>query len=199
MPKISTVFSDAWDSMKQTIVETALDTAIQGIIDKMWEMATESDLAIKATNTALSGLEVGWLKALVPLWIGTSGEVADWVAEANAWLERFFGALGLGSGADNAGSVEVATYGGGGVVPGPIGTPQMAVVHGGEPIGAAGFAEVLDYERLGEAVYAGTYDALTEMGGNGGSRGSSSDLLTKLSQLLYDPTEVERERRGGTV
>jgi len=104
----------------------------------------------------------------------------------------------VGWGALSVFASSIPGYAEGGVVPGPIGAPQIAVVHGGEPIGAAGFEEVLDYEKLGQAVTAGFLDAQDEMGG-GPRGGSSSDLVTKLAQLLYDPLQVEEERRGGVA
>jgi len=203
MPKIATVFSDAWASMKQTIIETALNDMIQGFIDKMWTMATETDLAVKDTNAALDNIGGGGLpwQAAVPLWIA-SDEGAEFTSEAGSFLNDMFDTFFPNSRfASQNKSIEVPSYGSGGIVPGTIGSSQMAIVHGGEEVltpedRAAGG---IDYELLGQAVAAGFMDAQDERGGNGGSSGSSSDLLTRLAQLLYNPTEVERERRGGTA
>jgi len=200
IPKMGEVIKTGFESMANSIIQAGLDKAIDKTIDWLWNMAFEAEAAATATNTALAtvgtGLSLSPLAlAAIPIAIGTSSMVADWVADANSWLERLFGAFGLGSGADR-GSVRVPAYGGGGVVPGPIGAPQLAVVHGGEPIGAAGFAEVLDYERMGQAVAAGVADA-----GGGGQPLTiivQLDDRTRLAQALYDPLQRESERRGGT-
>jgi len=107
----------------------------------------------------------------------------------------------VGWGALSVFASSIPGYAEGGVVPGPIGAPQMAVVHGGEEVRTyeERMAGGIDYEKLGAAVTAGFLDAQDEIGGGSGPSGSSSDLLTKLAQLLYDPTEVERERRGGVA
>ena len=86
-------------------------------------------------------------------------------------------------------------------MPGTIGSSQMAIVHGGEEITAYEdrMSGGIDYERMGEAVAAGNIDAMSEMGGTGSGSSSSADLRTKLAQLLYDPLEIEKQRRGGAI
>jgi len=102
-----------------------------------------------------------------------------------------------GAAALGIGAMSVPGYAEGGVVPGPIGAPQIAVVHGGEPIGAAGFAEVLDYERLGDAVAAGMGDVMEEFMGDGRPIIVQLPDGTKLAQTLYPALQVESARRGG--
>ena len=121
----------------------------------------------------------------------------NWVEDVLG-LEKLFGSIGLGSGKET-GMIKVPTYAMGGIVPGPIGSPQMAVVHGGEPIGAAGFAEVLDYERLGNAVAVGVADALDDYMGDGRPIIVQLPDGTKLAQALYPPLQKESQRRGGTI
>ncbi len=92
-------------------------------------------------------------------------------------------------------------YAEGGLIPGPVGAPQIIMAHGGEDVATPEqqAERGIDYERMGEAVAAGNVDAMIEMGGTSSGSSSSADLRTKLAQLLYDPLQVEAERRGGTA
>ena len=199
---ILAIIDTGFKNMANAILKSALDKAIDKTIDWLWNMAFEAEAAAVATNTALAtvgtGLSLSPLAlAAVPIAIGTSSAVAGWVADANAWLEQLFGAFGLGSGA-NRGSVRVPAYGEGGVVPGPIGAPQMAIVHGGEEIlPPEERVGEIDYERMSVAVYAGTYDALKELEGEARPTGTADNFMTRLAQSLYPALQVESERRGG--
>ena len=194
IPTIGGIVKTGFESMAQSIIDSGIEQAGKDVAGWLWGIATEAKLAADSTNTSLSGIGLPW-QASVPLWIASDAG-ANFVSDANTWLNNLWASIFPKT---NTKDVPVNSYGGGGVVPGPIGAPQAAIVHGGEPIGAAGFAEVLDYEKLGQAVTAGFIDAQNELGGGSGSSGGSSDLLTKLAQLLYDPTETERERRGGAA
>ena len=92
-------------------------------------------------------------------------------------------------------------YAEGGLIPGPVGAPQIIMAHGGEDVATPEqqAERGIDYERMGEAVAAGNVDAMMEMGGTSSGSSSSADLRTKLAQLLYDPLQVEAERRGGAA
>lgn len=88
----------------------------------------------------------------------------------------------------------------GGIVPGLVGQPQLIMAHGGEPIGAAGIAQVLNYEMIGRAVAAGVYDAMVEVL----SKGKGTPYViqmgaTKLAQGIFPALLSEQERRGGAV
>jgi len=98
-----------------------------------------------------------------------AGDIGHWLDN----LLRMGPGSGWGYGGAGAGTV-VPTYASGGIVSGAIGAPQLAVVHGGEPIGAAGFAQVIDYGKFGEAVSAGVYDALSDL------RGSQQPVILTL-------------------
>jgi len=60
-------------------------------------------------------------------------------------------------------------------------------------------ASEIDYSRLGEAVQAGTYDAMVEVMSKDRGRPIVVQLPdgTRLAQALYNPLETERARRGG--
>jgi len=60
-----------------------------------------------------------------PIFSGTGELIASNLAELTAWLAR------QGS---TAATSALPSYGGGGMVPGPIGAPQLAIVHGGEVV-----------------------------------------------------------------
>ena len=105
------------------------------------------------------------------------------------------GAAGLAIGA-----MSIPGYEEGGIVPGPIGAPQLAVVHGGEEIvpPEERMGE-LDYERLGVAVAAGMGDVMEEFMGDGRPINVYLPDGTVLAQGIYPALQVESERRGGTV
>ena len=203
IPKIGDVVDNGIKGMVNSLLQSGIDKAADWVIGQLWNIAFEADAAATAANTSLAGIGTGLslgslALAAVPLAIGTSSAVAEGVASANTFLERLFGRLGLGSGKET-GMIEVPTYAMGGIVPGPIGSPQPAIVHGGEPIGAAGFAEVLDYERLGNAVAAGVADAMDEYMGDGRPIIVQLPDGTKLAQALYPPLQKESQRRGGAI
>jgi len=194
--------------MATAILESGIDKAADWAIEQIWNIATESKLASDAANVSLAGIGSAILPVVAvagagvvvsDILSGTSTGVSALNEEVNSWFDRMFPNSRFAS--QNK-SVEVPSYGGGGIVPGPMGAPQAAIVHGGEEVLTPEdrMAGGIDYVLLGEAVAAGNIDAMTEMGSGGGSRGgSSADLRTKLAQLLYDPLETERERRGGAA
>ena len=216
IPKMGEVIKTGFESMATSILQSGIDKAADKVVEWLWNIAFEAEAAKVATNTSLAGIgtgagagaSAGIGSAILPITavVGTLGIASDiisgkstfvnWVEDALG-LEKFFGDLGLGSGANNSGAIRVPAYGGGGIVPGPMGAPQMAIVHGGEPIGAAGFEEVLDYERLGNAVAAGVFDAMSELGSDRPINVYLPDG-TKLAQKLYDPLQREADRRGGS-
>ena len=209
--KVTTIISDGFKDMVNAIAQSALETTLTDMVTGFWDMATAAEGASTAAATSLSAI-VTPLLAIAGLFVVISDLLSGkstGVAAINKWLtDLLYGEGTYDSHRDNVPTITgpitgitIPGYAAGGIVPGPIGAAQMAVVHGGEEVltpedRAAGG---IDYELLGQAVAAGFMDAQDERGGNGGSSGSSSDILTRLAQLLYNPTEVERERRGGAV
>jgi len=203
--RMQDIIEEGFKDMANAIIQSGLDKAAEWAIDQIWNIAFESELAAESANTALAGIGAGIslspaLAFLAPLAYGQTdpakthqfGQQLDESIRELISLIPFF----------DIRNAEVApSYALGGVVPGPIGAPQMAIVHGGEEVltpeeRAAG---ALDYELMGEAVYAGTYDAMAEIAGEKRSTGSAPDLLTRLAQALYEPLQAEDERRGGTL
>jgi len=186
-PKITEIVEQGFLDMVDGIVKSGIETAIEAVINSFWGMATEAELATQATNAALGGLNLGLVAALVPIAIGTSDVVAKGVAALNKWItENIFGQH------YGAGTWRVPSYAGGGVVPGPEGAPRVVIAHGGEPIG-------IDYEAIGSAVQAGTYEAMVEVMSKDKGRPIVVQLPdgTRVAQALYNPLEAERARRGG--
>ena len=74
----------------------------------------------------------------------------------------------------------------------------MAVVHGGEEIRTPA-QQMVDYELMGRAVQAGTYEAMVEVMSKDTSRPIVLQMPdgTRLAQALYDPLQAELARRGG--
>jgi len=74
----------------------------------------------------------------------------------------------------------------------------MAIVHGGERV-LTEKQQMIDYEMMGRAVQAGTYEAMVEVM----SRDSGRPIIvqlgdgTRLARALYDPLQSELARRGG--
>ena len=97
-----------------------------------------------------------------------------------------------------AGALAIAGFAQGGVVPGPPGAPVMAVVHGGEEIRTPA-QQMVDYEMMGQAVQAGTYEAMVEVMSKDAGRPIVVQLGdgTRLAQALYNPLAAELARRGG--
>ena len=95
-------------------------------------------------------------------------------------------------------SLAVAGFAQGGMVNAPLGAPVMAVVHGGEEIRTPA-QQMVDYEMMGRAVQAGTYEAMVEVLSKDSSRPIVVQLGdgTRLAQALYDPLQAELARRGG--
>jgi len=209
VPKIADIFDSGIKSMVNSIIQSGIDKAADWVIAQLWNIAFEADAATAATNAALAGLGGGIGGAVLPIAagagaLGIAGDIISGKSTFVNWLEdvlgleALFGSFGWGSGKET-GMIKVPTYAMGGIVPGPIGSPQPAIVHGGEPIGAAGFAEVLDYERLGNAVAVGVADALDDYMGDGRPIIVQLPDGTKLAQALYPPLQKESQRRGGTI
>ena len=129
----------------------------------------------------------------------TDSSGQEWVLnEDGEWVKKSGGLFGAIS-RRFSNEVDVPSYAMGGIIPGAPGEPVLIEAHGGEPIGAAGFAEVLDYERLGNAVAAGVADAMDDYMGDGRPIIVQLPDGTKLAQALYPPLQKESQRRGGTI
>jgi len=206
IPKMGEVFKTGFENMANAILQSGIDKASDWIVGQLWNIAFEAEASAAATNTALASIGGGSLGGLAlggAALAGTAVVASDilsgkstGVQGLNEWLTDLIYGKGTYD-SRRSGEVRVSSYADGGVVPGPIGAPQMAIVHGGEPIGTAGFEEVLDYERLGEAVAAGVYDAMSELGSDRPINVYLPDG-TKLAQKLYDPLQREADRRGGS-
>lgn len=97
-----------------------------------------------------------------------------------------------------AGAAVVPVMQAGGIVPGLPGVPVPMIGHGGEPFGAAGMAQILNYEMIGRAVAAGVYDAMMEVLSKDRGRPFIVNIDgKKAAQALFQPFLLEQERRGG--
>lgn len=192
-PKITDIITQGFADMRDAILKSAIDKATQWVVDQFWNMATEAQLATDATNAAMGGLALPW-QALIPLWLGISEGANTLVQDLNKWLTDLI--YGAGTYEERrGGTVAVPSFAGGGIVPGPIGAPQLVMAHGGETISE----RAIDYMALGNAVQAGTYDAMVEVMSRDRGRPIVVQLPdgTRLAQALYNPLESERARRGG--
>ena len=196
-PKITEIVKQSFLDMVDAIVESKIKETIEGIIAQFLGLGVAAETGVAAANAALAGLNP-LAMALVPLWLGSTAGGATFVQDLNKWLtDQIYGAGTYEAG--RGGTVRVQSYAGGGVVPGPTGVPVPAIVHGGEPIGTAGFAQVLDYEMMGRAVQAGTYEAMVEVLSKDAGRPIIVQMPdgTKIAQALYNPLAAEKSRRGG--
>jgi|GEM_PF-5811265 len=195
--EINEIVEQGFKDMVNSIVQSGIDTAIQNVIDGLWDMAFEAENAVDATNTALGGINLGPLAAFAAvLGFGSTDpeKTHKFGQDLDDFLRRIFGIAQNPYADGNV--VRVPSYAAGGIVPGPYGKPQAAIVHGGEPWGAAGFAEAMDYERLGNVVAAGVIDGLSEMQNDTGAVGKipSGDALARA---LWPFFVAENQRRGG--
>jgi TP901 family phage tail tape measure protein len=163
-----------WDKMWNDLLKTGLEKAAQlvtdvlfgkfvpGITSAMGAASASVQGGVAAMQLSLSGLvsAFGWL---LPLWLGTSQGAANFTANLNKWITENLLGQQYGGGLVHT-TTGVKGYASGGIVSGAMGEPQLAVVHGGEPIGAKGFAQAMDYGAFAEAVQAGVYDAMSELG-----------------------------------
>ena len=93
-------------------------------------------------------------------------------------------------------------YAEGGLLPGPIGSPQIIMAHGGEEVSTPEqqAARGIDYELLGQAVAAGFLDALEDI--SQGPRNQTTVVRldpSQRAQALYGELQMENERRGGAA
>jgi hypothetical protein len=196
-PKITEIVKQSFLDMVDAIVESKIKETIEGVIAQFMGLGAAAETGVAAANTALAGLNP-LAMALVPLWLGGTAGGATFVQDLNKWLtDQIYGEGTYEAG--RGGTVRVESYAGGGVVPGPPGVPRMVVAHGGEPIGTAGLAQVFDYEMMGRAVQAGTYEAMLEVLSKDAGRPIIVQMAdgTRIAQALYNPLAAEKSRRGG--
>jgi hypothetical protein len=106
--------------------------------------------------------------------------------------------LGVGALAVSVLASSIPGFEEGGIVPGPAGAAVPAIVHAGEEVLTVEqqAARAIDYEKMAEAVMAGTYEAMKDIASEGSTGVVAQNPLTKMAQLLYDPLQREGVRRG---
>ena len=162
---ITGIISKGFSDMANAILNSALKSAVDTAVNWLWGLVTGSQAVSTAVTTTLSGMvssagtmiasigaSLGGLGTIlaglagiaVPIMIGTSDTVANWVHDVNVWLNNLFGQHQAGDTWQQDGQTwhQVPAYDIGGIVPGPIGSPQPAIVHGGEVISPPGQAGV---------------------------------------------------------
>jgi len=152
--------------MASAIFNSGIDRAVGWAVDQLWNLVTGAQAAASAVAGAVSSSTAGGAAAgaagagaaagtgagvlgtiagiATPLLIGL-GALNEPIHKANVWLNEHTGWLNdllLGN-PDLPGIVhQVPAYAMGGIVPGQIGAPQFAVVHGGENITPPGQSSI---------------------------------------------------------
>jgi len=205
-PRIVTIFEDGFNGMVDAIFDSAIDDVIQGVIDDMWRMATESQQAADATNTSLAGIGGGSAGAGVGAaalptiaYAGAAVVAGDLISgkstgvqSLNRWLTDLIYGAGTYD-ANRPGTVEVTpnqSFHSGGMVKGPAGQEQTISAMPGEFVGYPG--QMIDYEAMADAVADGVEKANLQ-------RPVIVQLPdgTQLARALYNPLQREEQRRGG--
>ena len=194
---ITDIVDQGFKDMVDAIVQSGIDTVVQGVIDNFWALATETDLAIKATNTAVAGLDLGPLAALaVPLLYGSiDPKITHQFGKQLDKVLRFL----LGIPPTDTG---IPSYGSGGIVPGPRGERRVIVAHGHEQVLTPEQREGMriDYRMIGTAVENGVYDAMTDVLGRQPNRPLVLNVEGRqMARALFNPFMEENDRRGGVI
>ena len=100
-----------------------------------------------------------------------------------------------------AATLAVAGFEKGGTVPGPPGEPIIIEAHGGETITPVGGVPAgIDYQMIGRAVAAGTYDAMKEVLGKDSGRPIIVQVgESELARVMYPALLREGQRLGVTA
>jgi len=144
--------------MVSSIFNSGIDRAVGWVTDQLWALVTGAESALSGIGASLGGLGTvlgGLAGAAVPIAIGT-GALNGPIHDVNVWLNKLFGQHQAGDTWQQGGQTwhQVPAYATGGVVPGPIGKPQLGVVHGGEVITPPGAASI-------QVDMRGLYDGAT--------------------------------------
>ena len=182
---------------------TGLAAALTAMGPAAEEGLTGLAAALTAAVRPVASASAQVVGAMLPLIaaLGVIALIMDFVtggsvtAALNRWItENVLGQQHYGAGTWQEESLP--SYDKGGIVSGALGEPQLAVVHGGEPIGAAGFAEAMDYGRFADAVAAGVYEAMSEMERIGGREIILQMDSRRLAQAAYPAFIAEKRRLG---
>jgi hypothetical protein len=191
------------DDLITTVRDNAIKLAADWLVNQFVAMAAGIETAMTGANTA-AGIGVSnLLTTLAPLIaaLGAIAVVLDILSgEANIagaighWLDSIFFPDAMKK--DTVYKNGIPQYGSGGIVAGALGEPRLIVAHGGEPIGAAGFAEAMDYTRFAEAVAAGVYDAMEDV-----LPGKDRPIViemdgVRLGRALFPAIQSEEQRLG---
>jgi TP901 family phage tail tape measure protein len=170
------IWSSVWTNLKDAVLKAGINEAAQFVVDffkntfapSVAAAMTTASAAVQ-TGTATMASSLGALLLPITAVAGALAVISDIISgkatisgAIGDWLDDIFAPWHM-----HAGTVYkngVPQYASGGIVSGAMGQPQLAVVHGGEPIGAKGFAQAMDYGAFAEAVQAGVYDAMAELG-----------------------------------
>ena len=152
--KVQVAFSDGVLDLKAEIfgMSVSLQSALQ-VLNVL--MSTQTAAILTAVGTVISTLLV-IAAPVIAIGILIVG-IIKIIQAIGQLFSRIFGRRG------ETPEIVLPEYSSGGIVSGALGQPQLAIVHGGEPIGAKGFEEAMDYTRFAEAVAAGVYDAMNDI------------------------------------
>lgn len=184
------------------IRDQAIELAAEWVVNQFAAMAFGIESAMTAATTATQIGVAGIMSALAPL-LAVAGVLtllfelftgkASITGSINKWITENLLGQNYGTGTWKR---SIDSYASGGIVAGALGEPRLAIVHGGEPIGAAGFAEAMDYTRFAEAVAAGVYDAMNDV-----LPGKETPIIlqvgeAKLARAMYPALQREQQRLG---
>ncbi len=207
-PKITEIVKQGFVDMVNAIAQSAIDTAIQSVIDDMWNMAKESKKAVDETNTNLANIGSGGggglpggagaaLAFAAPIAFGATDpkETHKFGQQLDKVLRAIFGIGKTGAAAYDGVQVTRNEFHRGGVAPGPRGVPQSATVLGGEVIG-------IDYQQIGGAVEDGVRNALQRASNSQGEMGLFFDSVKvgkAIGPAIMNPIITELSRRGQVI
>lgn len=164
--------TETFDALGQGVKDTAEE--IGRYIEKMAK-ATKENKTFKQISQRVEDT-LRWLKETLGALGQGFGDTIEWVKSLSGWFgtltDKIGGAIGkLGEWAGKkidmaARGLGIGEYALGGIVPGPIGRPQLAVVHGGEEITPAnkrGKSGVSQENHIGQVIIQEPMDIDTFM------------------------------------
>jgi len=152
-----TAFSSTWEALKERTRFLAPEARAEYLLPMLQEELTTGPMGGGQTGLHVFENYVRtWLEQLGGEGEGYGGLLAPGGKYYQMWLQAFGGATWAGSA--NLGPIAEAVikellekgitpqgFGGGGIVPGPVGRPMLATVHGGEMITPPGGTNIQNY------------------------------------------------------
>ena len=173
---IKSAASWAWDNVLKPVFGFILAVAIIPVKNEIALLRTAWDVAWGAIKSAVSA---AW-DFLHPVFDKISGAIAD--------IKHGLGDIVHAPGAAGAALAHLLGFADGGVVPGPIGAPQLAVVHGGE--------QILSNDQLASMGRGRTLAAVSAGGSGGGDIVINQKIVTPEGKVLREQ-QLRYARRAG--